>query len=771
VKHSRTVWITILVTVVAGTVSAGVAFVWTAHHGTGSTATLLPLALLFALYWAFPVLVLRDNETEGIHVDEAFLVMSLLLLPDAAVILVFATVPFVVQIVQRVALPKVLFNTGQIALSATAAVAVASLAGHHDPSTIGLGGVLAVVLGVAAFFVVNTAMIALIMSVSDSASFLRATTDGLGFNSLVFAATTSLGLLAALAASAFSWALIVAMIPLAVLQVVFARSIATRRERERIDGLLKAALDAHASVHRSDVERSLAATAAELLACRDARIESSPPGDDELGVRLPGDDGRWLVAFDKRGVEKFGVADRRLLDALATIGAGALDNASLVDQIHHQAFHDSLTGLPNRLLFEERLGYAAEQARRNAEPLAVMFVDLDRFKKVNDSLGHGAGNELLCDVAGRLRQCVRDGDTVARNGGDEFTILLPGLRSVTDAVGIAENLLAAFENPFDLDNHQLFVSPSIGIATMPEDGNDPAILLKHADMAMYRAKARGRNTYAFHVDGQSSSAYNHLTLEASLHQAIDREELSVLYQPQVDMATGRIVGVEALVRWPHPTLGMVSPAQFIPLAEETGLIRPIDRWVLHTACSQARAWIDAGLPPIGVAVNLSGHDFQHPRLVESVAEALASSGLEPRHLELEVTESVAIDYGDADDVFNRLKELGCHLAIDDFGTGYSILSRLQRLPLDKLKIDKSFIDVIGSINDDAPIVEALIQMAHGLGLQVTAEGVEKPEQWDWLESHHCDLVQGYFFSRPVPADDIGAMVRQRMLTQAATSGG
>ena len=354
---------------------------------------------------------------------------------------------------------------------------------------------------------------------------------------------------------------------------------------------------------------------------------------------------------------------------------------------------------------------------------------------------------------------VRSTDTVARMGGDEFTLLLANIRSSDEAAVVAEKILAAFRQPFVLDGRQLFVTPSIGIAVGPDDGVRPSTLLKNADTAMYRAKDRGRNRYEVYALDMNVAAEGQLALEGELHDAIDTGQLRVVYQPQVDLTTGRIVGVEALVRWAHPTLGLITPDRFVPLAEETGLIVPLDDWVMRTACEQGRAWVDAGLPPLRVAVNISGRAFQRANVVERVEETLVLTRLAPELLELEVTESMAIDQGsDTRPVFRDLEALGVKLAIDDFGTGYSALSRLRGFPFHTLKIDRSFISEIEDPSDEAPIVAAMIAMAHAMKLDVVAEGVETHAQRIYLSRHGCDIAQGYLFSRPVDAYRVEAML-------------
>ncbi|MGH8990726.1 MAG: putative bifunctional diguanylate cyclase/phosphodiesterase, partial [Acidimicrobiia bacterium] len=576
----------------------------------------------------------------------------------------------------------------------------------------------------------------------------------------LWAATVAVGLLGGLAGLTYSWALLLAALPTGVLQVVLSGALSARKDRERLDGLLQTALDAQ-SVDPSEVEDAITTSARTMLHCRDARLSDMAPGDGELGSRLQGrgHPERWLKVGERRGVEPFKPQDAKLLDAIVAVGSGALENARLADQMKHQVFHDALTGLPNQLLFEERVNYALAQQRGAGQKLAVLFIDLDRFKRVNDSLGHPAGNELLRQVARRLAAAVRSTDTVARMGGDEFTLLVTNIRSTGEAAMVAEKILVAFRQPFVLDGHDLFVTPSIGIAVGPDDGLRPSVLLKNADTAMYRAKDRGRNCYEIYALDMNAAAEGQLALEGELHHAIDTGQLLVVYQPQVDLTTGRIVGVEALVRWPHPTLGMMTPDRFVPLAEETGLIVPLDDWVLRTACAQARAWTDAGLPALRVAVNISGRAFQRANVAERVEETLHLTGLAPERLELEVTESMAIDQGsDTRPVFRDLEALGVKLAIDDFGTGYSALSRLRGFPFHTLKIDRSFISEIEDSSDEAPIVAAMIAMAHAMKLDVVAEGVETNAQRAYLGRHGCDIAQGYLFSRPVEAELVEKML-------------
>lgn len=430
-------------------------------------------------------------------------------------------------------------------------------------------------------------------------------------------------------------------------------------------------------------------------------------------------------------------------------------------QLAHMAHHDALTGLPNRLLFKDRLDLALAQAHRSKERLAVMFVDLDRFKTINDTLGHATGDQLLKMAAERLQCCVREGDTVARFGGDEFAVILPNLAQSQDAAVVAHKICDVLQQHFKLEKHEVVATASIGIALFPDDDATADGLVKNADTAMYRAKKQGRNTYEFYTPDMNARAFEQLAMENSLRRALERGEMMLHYQPRVSLKSGRITGAEALLRWRNPELGMVSPGQFIPIAEESGIIVPIGEWVLRTACAQNKAWQDAGYPPINIAVNLSVRQFRDSRLIEAVSGALQESGLDARHLELELTESVLMENAQAPVVILRhFKQMGIRIAIDDFGTGFSSLSYLKHFPLDQLKVDQSFVRDISSDPNDAAIVTAIIAMARSLKLEVVAEGVETPEQLAFLRSNRCDEMQGYYFSRPVPPEEFAALLQQ-----------
>jgi diguanylate cyclase (GGDEF)-like protein len=427
----------------------------------------------------------------------------------------------------------------------------------------------------------------------------------------------------------------------------------------------------------------------------------------------------------------------------------------------HQAFHDPLTDLPNRALFLDRLGQLQGRAGRRGEPLAVLFLDLDHFKFVNDRYGHAGGDRLLIAVAERLRECARPGDTVARLGGDEFTLLLDGFEDPAEVEAVAARVAGTLDAPFAIDDDEVAVTASIGIALSRRDHAAPADLLRDADVALYRAKERGKARYAIFDPAMGTNLRERIALEAELRQAVERDQLRLVYQPVVELATGRVVSVEALVRWEHPGRGLVLPAGFIPLAEEAGLVEPIGRWVLAEACRQAVIWQDQFTNAPAVAVNLSARQFQHPGLVEEVAGALRATGLAPDRLELEITESAVMADADVTAATLRdLKNLGVCVAIDDFGTGYSSLSYLRRFPLDLLKIDQSFVSGLGSDVGDIAIVEAVIGLAHMLGLRVVAEGVETLEQATRLRELGCEFGQGHLFGRPGSPEAITVLMEK-----------
>jgi diguanylate cyclase (GGDEF)-like protein/PAS domain S-box-containing protein len=440
---------------------------------------------------------------------------------------------------------------------------------------------------------------------------------------------------------------------------------------------------------------------------------------------------------------------------------------AMARQITHSAEHDFLTGLPNRMLLNDRISQAIAPARSRSRQIAVLFLDLDGFKHINDSLGHPIGDKLLQSISQRLVSTVRVGDTVSRQGGDEFVVLLSDLVHPEDAVAMAGRMLRAVAEPHSVDQHLLHVTASIGVSIFPDDGSDAETLIKNADTAMYQAKENGRQSCQFFKPAMNARAVERQSIEEDLRRALDRHEFTLHYQPKICVRTGAITGCEALIRWSHPDRGPIPPATFIPIAEDCGLILPIGRWVLREACEQARAWADAGLPAISMAVNVSAMEFREDGFLEGLRHILEESQLQPTLLELELTESVLMKHVDSTAATLRaLKKCGVQVAIDDFGTGYSSLSYLRRFPIDTLKIDQSFVRQIGGGGDDAAIVTAVISMAGSLKLRVVAEGVETLKELEFLQSHRCDEAQGYYFSRPVCAEEFARMLRSGLWAAA-----
>jgi diguanylate cyclase (GGDEF)-like protein len=496
-------------------------------------------------------------------------------------------------------------------------------------------------------------------------------------------------------------------------------------------------------------------------------------------------------AFGRQWKQKARLADSQAALARQEERATAMRTAmhlaaATTLRVAHAAEHDFLTGLPNRLLLNDRVGQAIALAQRHQKHTAVLFLDLDGFKHINDSLGHGVGDKLLQSIAKRLAACIRSSDTVSRQGGDEFVVLLSEMEQSADAAIAASRIvqavtgphsidqhdvhvnvaitagrmLQAVGEPHSIDHHDLYVTASIGVSVYPDDGLDAETLIKNADTAMYQAKEGGRQSYRFFEPEMNIRAVERQSIEEDLRRALERQEFVLHYQPTIDLATGAISGAEALIRWAHPTRGLVPPLQFIPVAEDCGLIVPIGAWVLREACSQAKAWIDAGLPRLSMAVNASAMELRSETFQEDLFAILGETGLAPTSLILELTESVLMKHAETvATILRALRQVGVRVALDDFGTGYSSLSYLRKFPLDALKIDQSFVRQIDAAGEDTAIVTAIIGMAQGLGLRVIAEGLETLEELQFLRAHRCDAAQGYYFSLPVPPDQFAKLLR------------
>ncbi|MGH7738957.1 MAG: EAL domain-containing protein [bacterium] len=447
--------------------------------------------------------------------------------------------------------------------------------------------------------------------------------------------------------------------------------------------------------------------------------------------------------------------------AVLSIARDVTDRKRAEETIRRQAYYDGLTNLPNRMLLKDRLEQAMSHAHRNKQSLGVIVLDLDRFKNINETLGHVLGDRLLVAVAERLMSSMQEGETIARFGGDEFTFLMPQVNQVDEAIQHAQAIIKALTDPFKIDGHELHLTTSMGIAFYPDDGENAEALLKNAETAMYRAKEQGRNNFQLYASVMNVSAFKQLLMENSLRRAMEKEEFVVHYQPQIDLATRRMVGVEALIRWQHPDLGLVFPSEFIGLAEDTGLIVPIGEWIMKKVCQQNKKWQDMGLPKVCISVNLSARQFQQRNLVTSIAKVISETGLDPQYVGFEVTESIAMKNADFTiAALNELQKMRIHLSLDDFGTGYSSLSYLKRFPLETLKIDRSFVRDIATDPNDAAIVTAVIALAHSLKLNVVAEGVETEAQIDFLMGHQCDQVQGYYFSHPLSEEQFFRMLTE-----------
>ncbi|MDF2545323.1 MAG: hypothetical protein K0R93_221 [Anaerosolibacter sp.] len=473
-----------------------------------------------------------------------------------------------------------------------------------------------------------------------------------------------------------------------------------------------------------------------------------PSYEHEYRLRTKEGDYRWIASRGKAVWDDHG-------NPIRMVGShkDITNQKRAEEKIHRLAYYDNLTELPNRVVFEESLSTSLEDSKKKGEMTALLYLDLDNFKMVNDTLGHIFGDLLLKNVGELLRRCLGEQGIVTRLGGDEFAILLPGITKKEDVIPVVNRVLAAFQNPWLLDDREFYITTSIGIAVYPLDGEDRHALLRNADTAMYSAKDFGKNNFRFYTMDMNKKIVEKLEMSNSLRRALERKELLLHYQPQVDLENGKIVGVEALIRWNHPVWGMVPPVKFIPIAEETGMIMDIGEWILSEACSQCRKWKDAGYPPLGIGINLSARQFQQQNLVEMIHRIILENDLEPEYIELEITESLAMkDLAHTVEILKKLRSLGIKIALDDFGTGYSSLNYLKQLPIDTLKIDKSFVKDITMGSNEEAIAKSLITLAHSMNLTVTAEGIETETQHKFLQEQNCDKAQGYLFSKPVSPD-------------------
>ena len=741
---------------VTGTATIAVAGAMAGRTGLGPLDEVVPFTVLLALSWAFPVLVLRNEETEAFQLDEAFFVAMAALLPAAGTIVGFAVAIVLGNCLRRRPIVRAVFNTGQTVTAVGAGLLVMHALARTDPPVPGPLTWGAAVVGAAVFLLVNSVVVSLIISLNEQKRPVRVLVEGLDFRVLVWAGGAALGLLAAIGGAAYPWAVALAAVPMAALNLVLHSHARARRHSAQAQGLLATAAKVYDAVRDGNVDYAVVRATQDLLHCRHARLGASAPAPGELGAVVhDGDAERWLVVSDAIGLHRLGEAERELLNAIGGIAAGALQNARLIDEIRHRAIHDPLTNLPNKVLFIDRLEHALTTAPRLRRRIAVMFLDIDQFKVINDSLGHETGDHVLLGVAARLRSSLRLGDTAARLGGDEFAVLGEQVDSVDDGTLIAERVRAAASGSLVANGVELAVTASVGVVVVEPDTIVSAeALLQAADTAMYRAKERGRDRVEVFDDRLRNRAFVRLETETILRRAVEEGRLRVFYQPILSAASDRVVEAEALLRIETPTGAMLAPADFIEVAEESGLIATIGVRVLEEACRQAVAWRRqyGRLAPARVAVNLSARQLSRVSVRETVQSALAAAGCSPDLLSLEITETVLMEAGPhVREELEALRKLGVHIGLDDFGTGYSSLAYLKRFPLDFVKIDRCFVAGLGHDPEDDAIVDAIISLARALGLSTVAEGVETVDQLEHLRALGCDRTQGYLFARPGPA--------------------
>jgi diguanylate cyclase (GGDEF)-like protein len=737
----------------------------------GDWAILATFTLLVAGSWIWPLVLYRATESEALDLDEGFVVLMVLLLPSAWPVLGFAAATLLGQIIRRRPLVKSVFNFGQMVTAVGLAVA-ASHAVDAPTSTLTPGQLAAAGLGAAVFFVVNTAAVAAILCAVGT-PWRTALVDGIGLKLAVAGAGMIVAAVTALAISVYPWALALAVPLLVMLRYVIGGHFEARHDRFRLRCLLDTTLDAHRQTTPAGVKDSILDSAAVLFRCARVEIRTREPDSQELGAPVhTAGERSWLVIAERSRDEPFDAADSGLLEAFGAVSSAALTNATLQEEMVRNALHDPLTGLANRRLLVDHLEHAMRKGARDGTCHAVLFADVDRFKAVNDSLGHNAGDQLLVLIAQRLGASVRACDILARFGGDEFVVLAEDIGSADAAAVLATAIHEALAEPILLpDGHEVAVTMSIGIALAggERSGDD---VLRDADVAMYQAKSKGHcgahQVYDDMAMGSRSAA--RLDLECELRTGINCGELEVYFQPFFATGNGEVTGAEALVRWNHPTRGLLLPGEFIDVAEESGLILPLGRFVLDAACHRAQVLTERLGFGMSMSVNLSARQFQQPGLVRDVAAALASNRLCPSQLVLEITETVVMDeVMPALDILHRLKDLGVMLAIDDFGTGYSSLGYLKHFPIDQVKIDRSFMAGLGFDPVDEAIARSVVDLANAIGITAVAEGVETGAQLDCLRELGCPTVQGFYLSRPLPTGSFDTLIAER--TATARSGG